>query len=124
MLKLKRVYEKRQNSEGKRILIDRLWPRGLTKEQAAIDEWLKDLAPSEELRKWFGHEPDKFPEFRKKYLKELAGPVQQPLLEQIAGMAAKTDVTLVYGAKDTEHNNAVVIAEAVGEIIQGKGPKK
>ncbi|MFI5194200.1 MAG: DUF488 domain-containing protein [Chitinophagales bacterium] len=106
---VKRVYDKPAKEDGMRILVDRLWPRGLTKQKAAIDLWMKDIAPSTELRKWFGHDPDKWSEFRKKYLKELKAnkdPVQV-LTEHLK----KGPVTLVYGARDQEHNEALVLKE-------------
>jgi len=108
-IKIKRVYEKPSKDDGKRILVDRLWPRGLTKEKASVDVWLKDIAPSTEIRKWFGHDPNKWEEFKKRYLKELKGNGEQiRLLKQEID---KGVVTLVYGAKDEEHNEAVVIQE-------------
>lgn len=106
-IKIKRVYEKPEKGDGKRILVDRLWPRGLTKEKADIDLWLKEVAPSTELRKWFGHDPDKWNEFQKRYLKELKNNKEKiaVLKEQVKGGL----VTLVYGAKDEEHNEALVL---------------
>ena len=108
-IKIKRVYEKPAEGDGKRILVDRLWPRGLTKEKAGIDLWLKDIAPTTELRKWFGHDPDKWKEFQAKYHQELKNNQEQVslLYEQLK----KGVVTLVYGAKDEEHNEALVIKE-------------
>lgn len=108
-LKIKRVYEEPAKGDGKRILVDRLWPRGLTKENASIDLWLRDIAPSTELRKWFGHDPDKWKEFRKRYHQELKNNKEQVsiLYEELK----KGTVTLVYGAKDEEHNEALVLKE-------------
>ncbi len=107
--RIKRVYELPDKHDGRRILVDRLWPRGLTKEQASIDLWLKDIAPSTELRKWFGHNPDRWEEFKERYLAELKGNSGQiQLLKQELDTGI---VTLVYGAKDEEHNQAVVIQE-------------
>jgi len=108
-VKIKRVYEKPKKSDGMRILIDRLWPRGLTKQRAKIDLWLKDIAPSAALRQWFGHDPAKWPEFKKRYLKELKS--DQEAIKQIKERVKKGTVTLVYGAKDTEHNDAVVLKD-------------
>jgi uncharacterized protein YeaO (DUF488 family) len=106
---IKRVYDKSDKADGKRILVDRLWPRGLTKAKANVDLWLKDIAPSTELRKWFGHEPGKWEEFKKRYRAELEGNEEQvSLLQQ---QVKKGTVTLVYGAKDDEHNEAVVLKE-------------
>lgn len=108
-LKIKRVYEKPAEEDGKRILVDRLWPRGLTKEKASVDLWLKEIAPSTELRKWFGHDPDKWKEFQKRYHHELENNNEQvsKLNEQLKNGV----VTLVYGAKDEEHNEALVLKE-------------
>ncbi len=108
-IKIKRVYEKPSKEDGTRILVDRLWARGLTKEKAAIDLWLKDIAPSTELRKWFAHDPKKWSEFRKKYLQELKENKEQVSI--IKEHLKKGTVTLVYGAKDEEHNEAQVLEE-------------
>ncbi len=108
-INIKRVYEKPSKSDGKRILVDRLWPRGLTKEKAAVDLWLKDIAPTTELRKWFGHDPDKWKEFQKKYHQELKKNNEQVSL--LNEYLKKGIVTLVYGARDEEHNEARVIKE-------------
>jgi uncharacterized protein YeaO (DUF488 family) len=108
-LNIKRVYDAADPADGTRILVDRLWPRGLTKEKAKVDLWLKEIAPSAGLRKWFGHDPAKWPEFRKRYRAELdenAASVSA-LKEQIK----KGATTLVYGAKDEEHNDAVFLKE-------------
>ncbi|MGN6532591.1 MAG: DUF488 domain-containing protein [Ginsengibacter sp.] len=110
-IKIKRVYEKPDPKDGFRILVDRLWPRGLTKEKAAADLWLKDIAPSTELRKWFNHDPEKWKEFQKKYqheLKENKEPVSV-LKEHLK----QGPVTLLYGAKDQKHNEAEVLKEFV-----------
>ncbi len=109
MVKTKRIYDPPAAGDGTRILVDRLWPRGLTKEDARIDEWLKEIAPSNELRKWFGHDPAKWKEFRSKYLEELRQ--QGPLLEELKGKARRGTVTLLFAAKDADHNNAVVLKE-------------
>jgi uncharacterized protein YeaO (DUF488 family) len=106
---VKRVYDKPAKEDGMRILVDRLWPRGLTKQKAAIDFWMKEIAPSTELRKWFGHDPDKWSEFRKKYLKELKAN-KDPVLV-LKEHLKKGPVTLVYGARDQEHNEALVLKE-------------
>lgn len=108
-IEIKRAYEKPGKDDGVRILIDRLWPRGMTKEKAQVDLWLKEIAPTTELRKWFNHEPEKWEEFKKRYTAELNANKAQVLLlkEEIK----KGKVTLVYGAKDSEHNDAVVLKE-------------
>lgn len=108
-IKIKRVYEKPGKEDGKRILVDRLWPRGLTKEKASIDLWLKEIDPSTELRKWFGHDPDKWNEFQKRYHQELENNKDQVSLLKEA--IKKGVVTLVYGAKDEQHNEALVLKE-------------
>ena len=108
MIKLKRAYQAAEESDGVRVLVDSLWPRGVTKQRAAIDWWAKELAPSAELRRWFGHEPERFPEFKRRYTAELHGNVA---LDKLRELVASQVVTLVYGAKDTEHNQAVVLAE-------------
>jgi uncharacterized protein YeaO (DUF488 family) len=103
---IKRAYEPPAESDGKRILIDRLWPRGLTKQQVAVDLWMKDVAPSTALRKWFGHDPDKWVELQRRYEAELA---QGTAFAALRKEAAEGHVTLVYGAKDERHNHAVVL---------------
>ena len=106
-IKIKRVYLQPEEEDGTRILVDRLWPRGLTKKKACVDLWLKEIAPSTELRKWFGHDPEKWKEFQTRYRAELRQNTEQfSLLKQ---EAAKGVVTLLYGAKDEEHNEAVVL---------------
>lgn len=111
---LKRVYENYQESDGYRILVDRLWPRGIKKENAHIDLWLKEIAPSNELRKWFGHEVEKWPEFLKKYTAEInSNSESSPKL--LGALKGKKKVTLLFGAKDEEHNQAVVIKKWLEE---------
>ncbi len=108
MIKLKRVYEDWEEDDGYRILVDRLWPRGVSKEKARVDLWLKEIAPSTELRKWFGHDVQKWEEFQKKYKKELE--TKKGLLDQIKQLEQEHSViTLLYAARDTEHNAAVVL---------------
>ena len=108
-IRIKRVYEQPDKRDGRRILVDRLWPRGLTKEKACVDLWLKDIAPSTALRKWFGHDPDKWEAFKERYLAELK--TNREPIRLLKQELDKGDVTLVYGAKDKEHNEAVVIQE-------------
>ncbi len=107
MIRLKRVYEKPAREDGLRVLVDRLWPRGLTKERAAVDLWLKEVAPSAELRRWFGHDPAKWPEFKRRYRTELRG--QELALDLLKRKSSRRTVTLLYGARDEEHNEAVVL---------------
>jgi uncharacterized protein YeaO (DUF488 family) len=113
-VRVKRVYETPSKSDGKRILVDRLWPRGLTKEKAGIDIWLKEVAPSTELRKWFGHDPERWGEFVKRYLDELKS---NPALDELQNLARHGDVTLVYAARDEQHNEALVLKEILGKLI-------
>jgi uncharacterized protein YeaO (DUF488 family) len=108
-LATKRVYEPVSTKDGIRILVDRLWPRGLSKERAAVDLWLKAIAPSTELRQWFGHEPAKWPGFRRKYFAELATHPDE--VQQIRALAKRRRVTLVYGARDAERNDAVALLD-------------
>ena len=104
---IKRVYDEPDKADGKRILVDRLWPRGLSKESAKVDLWLKEIAPSNDLRKWFAHDPAKWPEFQKRYEEELKS--QPEGIAVLKHQAAHAPVTLLYGAKDAEHNQAVVL---------------
>jgi uncharacterized protein YeaO (DUF488 family) len=108
-LTIKRIYEPAAPKDGFRILIDRIWPRGLSKASASVDLWLKTLAPSTELRQWFGHDPEKWVQFRQRYFAELDG--QAEAVDKVLKMAKRRRVTLLYGAKDTLHNNAVALME-------------
>jgi uncharacterized protein YeaO (DUF488 family) len=110
-LNLKRIYEPPEKKDGYRILVDRLWPRGFTKEKAAIDLWLKDIAPSTELRKWFDHDPEKWKEFQKKYRTELKE--NKEAVNIIKEHLKKGNVTLLYAAKDEVHNEAQVIKDLI-----------
>ncbi len=114
MLKLKRIYEAPEKGDGYRVLVDRLWPRGVSKEWAHLDLWLKDIAPSDALRKWFGHDPKRWAEFATKYRKELRG--KKEIVRQFKKLEAEHGtVTLLYSAHDEEHNQAV----ALGEFLKG-----
>lgn len=113
-LKIKRVYEAPSLDDGVRILVDRLWPRGIKKEDAHIDFWDKEIAPSTELREWFGHKPKLFEEFSKKYMQELKN--HEDRLKEIKEMLKTKNVTLVYGAKDTKDNQAVVLKKVIDKI--------
>jgi uncharacterized protein YeaO (DUF488 family) len=108
---LKRAHEPAVPADGYRVLTDRLWPRGVSRERAALDAWEKELAPSTALRQWFGHEPSRFQEFRRRYIAELQN--QRPRLASLRARAREGPLTLVYSAHDTEHNDAVVLAEAL-----------
>jgi len=109
MIKLKRAYEKPAKDDGERILVERLWPRGVTKAQAKLDLWLKEIAPSAELRKWFGHDPDKWVEFRQLYRKELRQ--KSDLIKLLKSKAKEGTITLVYAARDEAHNGALVLQQ-------------
>jgi uncharacterized protein YeaO (DUF488 family) len=108
-VRLKRAYEPAAASDGYRVLIDRLWPRGISRDAARLDEWARELAPSGELRRWFDHDPVRFAEFRRRYTAELGG--QEEKLRELRRRARGGPLTLVYGAHDTEHNDAVVLAQ-------------
>jgi uncharacterized protein YeaO (DUF488 family) len=114
MIQLKRVYEKPSRKDGVRILVDRLWPRGLSKERAAVKLWLKDAAPSTELRKWFGHDPTKWKQFQSRYRKELRA--KKEALNLLKQKCEKHTVTLLYGARDEKHNEALVLKN----ILEGR----
>jgi len=120
-IKLKRVYEKAEKSDGFRILIDRLWPRGISKEKAQIDLWLKDIAPSSELRKWFGHDLAKWNEFQKRYKKELES--KKKSVESLKKIIKKEKVvTLLFSALDEKHNNAVALTKILSKIAYLRFP--
>lgn len=108
MVKIKRIYDEPEEEDGYRIVVDRLWPRGVSKERAALNLWLKDIAPSDALRKWFGHDPKKWPAFQKKYQSEIMA--NEEIFNQLKEIVRKRkNVTLLYAAKDEEHNEAVVV---------------
>lgn len=118
---IKRIYDKPDDKDGYRVLVDRLWPRGVSKDEAKLDDWAKEIAPSNELRKSFDHQPDKMTEFEKKYLDEIkanaeAAEFESGILEELN----KHNVTLLYGAKDEENNNAVVLREWIEKKRKGK----
>lgn len=113
MIRCKRVYEQPSRDDGRRVLVDRLWPRGISRKTACIDDWLKELAPSDQLRRWYGHDPARWDEFRHRYRLELV--VKDPLLDQLLREASQGPITLLFAAKDAEHNNAVVLKEFLEE---------
>jgi uncharacterized protein YeaO (DUF488 family) len=123
---IKRVYEAAARTDGTRVLVDRLWPRGLTKARADVDEWLRDLAPSDELRRWYHARPDQWPNFRKKYLKELSLAEAEDALRQLYQLAHKRKrLTLLFASKNETHNNAVVLKELLEGMRKpptGTGP--
>jgi uncharacterized protein YeaO (DUF488 family) len=108
-IRVKRAYERPSHADGTRILIDRLWPRGVSKDRAAIDQWAKDLAPSTALRRWFGHDPERWQEFRQRYADELRAHSDE--LDELRRLARHRAVTLVFSARDEAHNNAVALRE-------------
>jgi uncharacterized protein YeaO (DUF488 family) len=110
-VQIKRIYEPPKKSDGLRVLVDALWPRGVSKKAAALDLWMKVVAPSTELRKWFNHDPERWPAFRRRYLRELRRHVEE--LDVLRARAAHRRITLLFGARDTEHNEAVVLKEAL-----------
>ena len=118
-IQLERVYTARTNARGKRILVDRLWPRGIRKDALKLDLWLRELAPSNELRKWFGHDPRRWEEFERRYYSELQRPERQEQLHELLALARKGPVTLLYGARDEEHNEAV----ALRKFLEGSTKK-
>ena len=113
MVKLKRAYEPAARSDGYRVLVERLWPRGVRKLDLPLDEWLKDIAPSTELRKWFSHDPERWTEFEQRYLEELRTSPALEALKALAARASKGTLTLVFSSHDAEHNNAVVLSKQI-----------
>jgi uncharacterized protein YeaO (DUF488 family) len=118
-IQIRRIYEPPSAEDGARILVDRLWPRGVSKEDAKLTLWLKDIAPSTELRDWFGHDPSRWHEFSRRYRAELKA--NETAVLEIVDLLKSRHVTLLYGAHDTEHNNAVVLADYLNELHQGHG---
>jgi len=112
-VRLKRAYDPAEPGDGYRVLVDRLWPRGVSKERARLDEWARELAPSADLRTWFGHDPERFAEFERRYRAELTA--HEEKLDELRRRAREGTLTLVYGARDEEHNDAVVLAELLRE---------
>ena len=112
-IRVRRIYEPPRPTDGHRVLVDRLWPRGVSKERAAIDTWMREIAPSTDLRRWFAHDPARWPEFKRRYFAELRG--HGDLVAEIVTLARRRRVTLVYSARDTDHNQAVALAEFLRE---------
>jgi uncharacterized protein YeaO (DUF488 family) len=121
VVQIKRAYEPPTAADGYRVLIDRLWPRGVKRETAHLDEWARELAPSADLRRWFAHDPDRFEEFGDRYETELAG--HEDKLRELRARAERGTLTLVYGARDTEHNDAVVLAQVLRETRSAPPPQ-
>lgn len=118
MIVIKRAYDSPSSTDGARILVDRLWPRGITKQKAQVEKWMRELGPSNELRQFFGHDPARWQEFRQLYLAELKRPEAAPLLAELLEIARSRIVTLVYSAKDQEHNQAVVLKELLDKKLR------
>jgi uncharacterized protein YeaO (DUF488 family) len=118
MVQIKRAYEAPEKSDGTRVLVDRLWPRGKTKAALKIDHWLKDLAPSNELRTWYGHEEAKWPEFQKRYREELKEPAAKEALTELTKLARQGPVTLVFSSKEEKLNNAVALAAVLKKRLR------
>lgn len=114
-VRLHRVYESDEGAPGKRVLVDRVWPRGIKKESLHLDRWLPELGPSPDLRRWFGHRPERWEEFRLRYRAELEQPEQRRHLQELRALASEGPLILLYGARDTTHNQAVVIREELAE---------
>jgi len=125
MVKLKRAYEPASRADGYRVLVERLWPRGIRKEELALDEWRKEVAPSGELRKWFGHDPGRWREFKVRYLKELKETAASEQLRALSDRAAARTLTLVFSSHDAEHNNAVVLKGQIERLVRRRaGPRR
>jgi uncharacterized protein YeaO (DUF488 family) len=118
MVTIKRVYDPVADGDGERILVDRLWPRGVTKEAARISSWMKELGPTTELRKWFDHDPSRWEEFQRRYAGELQARDRQALLGDLAARSRKGVVTLVFGSRDRERNHAIVLKNILGDIVK------
>ncbi len=116
MIKLKRVYERPSRADGRRVLVERLWPRGLKRADADIAEWLRDIAPSDALRRWYGHDPARWPEFKRRYRAELRTSERRALLETLADRARRGTVTLIFAARDEERNSARVVREELAKM--------
>jgi uncharacterized protein YeaO (DUF488 family) len=112
-IRVRRIYDAASPADGTRVLVDRLWPRGVRKEAARLDDWLKDVAPSTDLRKWYGHDPARFDEFRRRYLAELTGRAERAALGKLRTLAAAGPVTLLTATKDVDHSEAAVLAQVL-----------
>lgn len=121
-VRLKRAYEPATASDGYRVLVDRLWPRGVSRERAKLDRWERELPPSTELRQWFGHDPSRFEEFRLRYIDELR--CHRPQISELRRRARQGTLTLVYSARDDEHNDAVVLAEVLRRGLPKSGKRR
>ncbi len=117
-VEVRRIYEDRKGSGGYRVLVDRIWPRGIRKADAHLDEWMRDVAPSTELRKWYGHDPEKWPEFRERYRRELEDPERARRLDELVERARSGDLVLLCGAKDAGNSQAEVLREVIEERLR------
>ncbi len=124
MIKVKRIYERPSPDDGQRFLVERLWARGVSRQAARLAGWMKDLGPSSALRKWYGHDPARWAEFRRRYRAELRAPDKQDLLRQLAHAARRGPVTFVYAARDIEHNSAVVLKQVLEERYLARSPRR
>ncbi len=122
MIKIKRVYDPPSKDDGVRILVDRLWPRGVSKESAHIDSWIKEAGPSTVLRKWFNHDPEKWTEFKKRFFAELSG--KQVVVDELVGSARKGTITLLFGSKEQTYNNATALKEYIDTALHARERKK
>lgn len=123
MVVTKRIYDAYEPSDGFRVLVDRLWPRGVSKAAAHIDLWAKEIAPSDELRTWYQHDPEKWPEFRKRYTRELRSPAAAAVLDELARRAKRGRVTLVYGSRAGDISNAAVLEPLLNRRVKGATPR-
>jgi uncharacterized protein YeaO (DUF488 family) len=121
-IRVRRVYDAPSPDDGARVLVDRIWPRGLRKDAARLDQWAKDVAPSTELRKWYGHDPAKFPEFRQRYLNELSGSAQRKELGQLRTLTAAGPVSLLTATRDVKISQAAVLAEILRQPVESDPP--
>lgn len=119
-IRVRRIYDAASDTDGVRVLVDRVWPRGISKAAANVDQWAKDVAPSTELRVWYGHSPEKFEEFRRRYLAELKEPERATALEQLRDLARQTSITLLTATRDVERSQAAVLAE----VLRGTAPSR
>jgi uncharacterized protein YeaO (DUF488 family) len=118
-IRVKRIHDSPEPEDGARLLVDRIWPRGISKERAALDAWMREVAPSTELRKWFGHDASRWREFKRRYASELSD--RRELVDEILELARRRRVTLLYSARDREHNQAIALAEYLNQLASGAG---
>lgn len=118
MIQIKRAYERPSPQDGRRVLVDRIWPRGLKKDALALESWQREAGPSHQLRRWFGHDPARWDEFKRRYRQELRESAKEPLIEALLNGARSDTLTLVYSARDTEHNQAAVLRDYLEERLR------